>query len=109
MQTVKTALENLRDKSALRASRLASLRGDHSDEHELAHSQALLLEVVSELAMSPKPRDSEAGRLLLDYYVKRVGSHEVVMERLYLSRPTFYRRLKYGLILVAHRLDDLAA
>jgi hypothetical protein len=39
--------------------------------------------------------------------VKRVGSHEVVMERLHLSRPTFYRRLHRGLVLTAKRLDEL--
>jgi len=41
--------------------------------------------------------------------VKRVGSHEVIAERLHLSRPTFYRRLQRGLTLVAERLDELAA
>ena len=46
--------------------------------------------------------------MLQDYYVKRVGSHEVVMERLYLSRPTYYRRLHHGFQLVAQRLDALS-
>jgi len=40
---------------------------------------------------------------------ERVGSHEVIAERLHLSRPTFYRRLQRGLTLVAERLDELAA
>ena len=52
--------------------------------------------------------DRKAGKLLLDYYVKRVGSHEVIMERLHLSRPTFYRRLQRGFALVAERLDELS-
>jgi hypothetical protein len=64
--------------------------------------------VVQELVVSPSPRDAEAGRLLLDYYVKKVGSHEVIMERLHLSRPTYYRRLHYGFELVAGRLDKLS-
>jgi hypothetical protein len=64
--------------------------------------------VIAELAVAPGPRDAEAGRLLLDYYVKRVGSHEVIMERLHLSRPTFYRRLQRGFALVAERLDELS-
>src|SRR6266851_3473770 len=53
-------------------------------------------------------RDPEAGRLLLDYYVKKVGSHEVIMERLHLSRPTFYRRLQRGFALIAERLDEMS-
>jgi transcriptional regulator of acetoin/glycerol metabolism len=70
--------------------------------------RALLVDVISDLAASAAPRDAEAGRLLLDYYVKRVGSHEVIMERLHLSRPTFYRRLQRGFALVAERLDELS-
>jgi hypothetical protein len=54
-------------------------------------------------------RDAEAGRVLTDYYIRRVGSHEVVAERLQLSRPTFYRRLQRGLALVVERLNDLGA
>jgi hypothetical protein len=72
-------------------------------------SQALLADVVVEIAASPRPRDAESGRLLLDYYVKRVGSHEVVMGRLCLSRPTFYRPLHRGLCLVTERLEELGA
>jgi hypothetical protein len=37
-----------------------------------------------------------------------VGSHEVIMERLHLSRPTYYRRLHYGFELVANRFDKLS-
>jgi hypothetical protein len=37
-----------------------------------------------------------------------VGSHEVIMERLHLSRPTFYRRLQRGFALVAERLDEMS-
>jgi hypothetical protein len=40
--------------------------------------------------------------------VNKVGSHEVIMERLHLSRPTFYRRLQRGFQLVAERLDEMA-
>jgi hypothetical protein len=64
--------------------------------------------VIGELVTSSQPRDSEAGRLLMDYYVRRVGSHEVIMERLHLSRPTFYRRLRRGFELVAERLDEMS-
>jgi hypothetical protein len=34
-----------------------------------------------------------------------VGSHELIMERLHMSRPTYYRRLHHGFELVAGRLD----
>ncbi len=68
----------------------------------------MLVDVVGELATSSAPRDAESGRLLLDYYVKRVGSHDVVMERLHMSRPTYYRRLHHGYELVASRLDELS-
>ncbi len=68
----------------------------------------MLVEMFGELAGAPAPRDAESGKLLLDYYVKRVGSQEVIMERRHLSRPTFYRRLQRGLALVAERLDELS-
>lgn len=73
-----------------------------------AELRSLLVDVIRELAASRQPRDAEAGQLLLDYYVKRVGSHEVIAERLHLSRPTFYRRLQRGLGLVAERVDELS-
>jgi hypothetical protein len=69
--------------------------------------RALLVDVIGELASSAAPRDAESGHLLLDYYVRRVGSHEVIMERLHLSRPTYYRRLHHGFELVADKLDRL--
>jgi len=62
---------------------------------------------VAEVAASPAYREAEAGRVLRDYYLKCVGSHAVVAERLHLSRPTFYRRLHNGLELVAERLGPL--
>jgi len=105
---VKAALANLRDPRALDRCHLRSLPALSRDRLSAAELRALFVELVTELSTSSLPRDAESGRLLLDYYVKRVGSHEVVMERLHLSRPTFYRRLNRGLALVAERLDDLA-
>jgi hypothetical protein len=105
---VKEALDGLQDAGALAASPLARLacvsRGDDGGGPEV---RALLVDVVRELAGARAPRDAEAGQLLVDYYVKRAGSHEVIAERLHLSRPTFYRRLQRGLTLVAERLDEL--
>ena len=106
---MKAALANLDDYAALQASPLAGLTGLTSEGAPASQLRTVLVDAVSELATSPRARDREAGRLLLDYYVKRVGSHEIVMERLYLSRPTFYRRLKHGLLLVTQRIDELSA
>ena len=71
--------------------------------------QAILTEIVNEIARSTEPRDAQAGRLLIHYYMRHTGSHEVVMCRLYLSRPTLYRRLKHGLVLVGERLEKSVA
>ncbi|HYW23758.1 MAG TPA: hypothetical protein VE953_06300 [Terriglobales bacterium] len=106
---VKEALDVLDDVAALSGSPLARLAcisaAGTAAGPEL---RGLLVDVVRELAAAKAPRDAEAGQLLVDYYVKRVGSHEVIAERLHLSRPTFYRRLQRGLTLTAERLDELA-
>lgn len=52
-------------------------------------------------------REGEAGMILRDYYVKKIGSQEVVAERHYITRPTFYRRLHLGWELLASRLGPL--
>jgi hypothetical protein len=107
--TVKAALDALGEPGALAASPLVRLPVITAQGNAAAAElRGLLLDVVSELAVARAPRDAEAGRLLSDYYVKRVGSHELIAERLHLSRPTFYRRLQRGLTLVAERLDELA-
>ncbi len=103
-EQIKSALQNLRFPAALAGSPLCHLITTAGGEGTVADLRARLIAAISELAASPRPRDQEAGRLLLDYYVKGVGSHEVVMERLHLSRPTFYRRLRRGLELVAEQL-----
>ena len=53
--------------------------------------------------------DAQSGLLLVDYYVKRSGTHEQIAERLHLSRPVYYRRLERGIELLAERLESLAA
>src|SRR5207248_2689392 len=73
---------------ALGRSALAQMPGMSRDGSAASDLRALLVDVIGELAVSHAPRDAESGRLLLDYYVKRVGSHDVIMERLHLSRPT---------------------
>jgi hypothetical protein len=106
---VKEALDALDDPPVLAASplvRLACISVDGAGGGP--DLRGLLIDVARELAAAKAPRDAEAGQLLVDYYVKKVGSHEVIAERLHLSRPTFYRRLQRGLTLVAERLDELA-
>ncbi len=107
-QLVKTALDDLGTPERLGRSPLALLPGVSRGGSAASDLRSLLVDVIGDLAASPAPRDAEAGHLLLDYYVKKVGSHEVIMERLHLSRPTFYRRLQRGFALVAERLDEMS-
>jgi hypothetical protein len=107
-QLVRAALDDLGTPEALGRSPLGRLPGVSQGGSTASDLRAVLVDVISELASSPQPRDAEAGRLLLDYYVKKVGSHEVIMERLHLSRPTFYRRLQRGFALVADRMDEMS-
>ncbi|HEX2646397.1 MAG TPA: hypothetical protein VHO95_04155, partial [Candidatus Dormibacteraeota bacterium] len=107
-QLVRSALDDLGTPEALGRSPLARLPGVSRGGTASTELRAVLVDVIGELAASSSPRDAESGHLLLDYYVKRVGSHELIMERLHLSRPTYYRRLKHGFELVAQRLDELS-
>jgi len=106
-QLVRAALDDLGTPEALGRSPLAQLPVVSKGESAAVELRALLVDVIGELASSAAPRDAESGHLLLDYYVRRVGSHEVIMERLHLSRPTYYRRLHHGFELVADQLDRL--
>jgi hypothetical protein len=107
-QLVRSALDDLGTPEALGRSPLAKLPGVSRGGSAAVELRALLIDIIGELAASTAPRDAESGRLLLDYYVKRVGSHDVVMERLHLSHPTYYRRLHHGFELVAEQLDRLS-
>ena len=83
--------------------RLLGLEGDADG----ARLRALLVEQVEELAAAVDGRDREAGQLLRDYYLRRVGSQEIVATRLHLTRATFYRRLHKGWSLLSERLTAL--
>ncbi len=107
-QLVRAALDDLGTPEALGRSPLAQMPVVSKGESAAVELRALLIDVIGELASSTAPRDAEAGHLLLDYYVKRAGSHELIMERLHMSRPTYYRRLHHGFELVATRLDQLS-
>ena len=105
-QLVRAALDDLGTPEALGRSPLAQLPVVTRGDSAAIELRALLIDVIGELAASTSPRDAESGHLLLDYYVKKAGSHELIMERLHLSRPTYYRRLHHGFELVASRLDE---
>ena len=107
-QLVRSALDDMGTPEALARNPLARLPGVSRGGSAAVELRDVLVDVVGELASSSAPRDAESGRLLLDYYVKRVGSHDVVMERLHMSRPTYYRRLHHGYELIASRLDELS-
>ncbi len=107
-QLVHAALDDLGTPEALGRSPLARLPGLSKGDSAAAELRALLVDVIEELAALQAPRDAEAGHVLLDYYVKKRGSHELVAERLHMSRPTYYRRLHHGFELVADRLDTLS-
>jgi hypothetical protein len=62
---------------------------------------------IESLASSADGRDREAGQLLRDYYLRRVGSQELVADRLHMTRATFYRRLHLGWQLLGERLTTL--
>jgi hypothetical protein len=107
-QIIRSALDDLGTPEALGRSPLVQLHGLSKGGSTASDLRALMVDVIGELSGAGAPRDAEAGRLLLDYYVKKVGSHEVIMERLHLSRPTYYRRLHHGFRLVADRLDEVS-
>ena len=105
-RAVKHALEALNRPAPLGANPLAQLPVLTPDNP--AELRGLLVDVIVELADSRLPREAESGRLLFDYYIRRVGSHELIAERLHLSRPTYFRRLQHGYRLVALLLNGLS-
>jgi hypothetical protein len=107
-QLVRSALDDLGTPEALGRSPLGQLPGVARGGSVATDLRAVLVDVIGEVATSRNPRDAEAGKVMLDYYVKRVGSHEVIMERLHLTHPTYYRRLQKGFALVAERLDEMS-
>jgi hypothetical protein len=80
---------------------LGRLLGLDDDPERL---RSLLAGQIEELAVSDDARERDAGRLLRDYYLRRLGSQELVAGRLHLTRATFYRRLHLGWTLLGERL-----
>jgi DNA invertase Pin-like site-specific DNA recombinase len=99
------ALEDLYREPSLAGSPLADLPAAVAlGDDPAGRLRALLVRTLGELEAEGRPQDREAVALLISYYVRRVGSQEVVAERLGLARTTFYRRLHRGLVLAARRL-----
>src|SRR5262249_30474333 len=104
---VREALENLHKPATLARSPLGNLGALSHSESDVEALRRLLMARIEEVGTLEDSRDAEAGRLLRDYYVRRLGSQELIAERLHLSRPTFYRRLHRGWELLAERLGPL--
>jgi tetratricopeptide (TPR) repeat protein len=100
---VKEALEALHRPSVLARAQLGRLLGLDAAPGD-DRLRTMLVAQVEQLAASADGREREAGQLLRDYYVRRVGSQEVVADRLHLTRATFYRRLHMGWALLGERL-----
>ena len=103
---VKQALEVMHRHPELAQAGLGRLLGLPADG-DGGRLRTVLAEQINALAASPEGRDREAGQLLRDYYLRRVGSHELVADRLHLTRATFYRRLHLGFQLLGERLTTL--
>ena len=105
---VKQALEALDRPMALVTNPLTHLPVMPEGGAAPAELRGLLVDVIFELADSRSAREAESGRLLANYYIKKVGGHEAIMERLHLSRPTYFRRLRHGYALVALQLNRVS-
>ncbi|MEV0134628.1 hypothetical protein AB0H83_39980 [Dactylosporangium sp. NPDC050688] len=60
---------------------------------------------VVALGGSASPVDREAAAVLSEYYLRGARGHDLVAYRLHLSRATYFRRLRQGLLRVAELLD----
>jgi tetratricopeptide (TPR) repeat protein len=106
-EQVKHFLEVLHQPAALGESELFATISLSMDI-DATQLRDLLGTKIGELCNGPIGEEAEAGKVLRDCYVNRVGSHEAVAERLHLSRRTFYRRLDRGLLTLAERLSHVA-
>ena len=107
VEHVKEALESLHRPQELGQAGLGRLLGLPANAKGV-RLRDVLTEQIEHLATSPDGREREAGQLLRDYYLRRVGSQELVADRLHLTRATFYRRLHMGWSLLGERLTALA-
>ncbi|TDU80620.1 hypothetical protein EDD91_7510 [Streptomyces sp. KS 21] len=92
---IREALDALHRPQLLARSPLLPVAGDPAALRELLESG------VQHLLNSTVATETEAGRILSQYYVERCGGHEFIANRLHLSRATYFRRLNQGLALLA--------
>jgi hypothetical protein len=105
---VKEAFEALSDRKLLASSplcRLPYLSREGGDP--VAELDGLLRDAARELSSSRDVRDAQAGHALVEYYVKRSGTHEQIADQLHLSRPNYFRRQHRACELIAERLEKL--
>lgn len=57
---------------------------------------AFLRREIESLAVAESAVDAEAGQILSQYYLRRRGGHDLLAQRLRLSRATYFRRLEHG-------------
>lgn len=94
------ALARIGDPASLARSPLLARPGLDSP----AGLRTWLRDAVGELAAAGDRVDAEAGAILHAYYLGRPRTHQQVARRLHVSRATYFRRLRRGLLLVASRL-----
>ncbi|MFJ3835304.1 hypothetical protein ACIPY6_07260 [Streptomyces sp. NPDC090054] len=96
------ALAGLRDPGGLAGNPLLAL----PELSSLPRLRAWLTDRVAALAACPASTDREAGTILVAYYLGRSRTHQQIARALHLSRATYFRRLRRGLILLATQLPS---
>ena len=105
---VKSALEAMHDLRTLSTSPLMGLSVVREEGLSGAGElKTALIAAINDVAASTKFIDAQSGRILVDYYVKRIGTHEMLSERHHVSRATYFHRLDRGFDRVADRLDEI--
>jgi hypothetical protein len=100
VQGIREALPHLRSQSRLGESPLLALPGLGSPSALAAH----LIGQVEALSASASQVDQEAGIILTAYYLGRSGAHDLLAQRLHLSRATYFRRLDHGIRRIAEAM-----
>jgi hypothetical protein len=107
-EQVEQALVNLDNPDALAGSPLVDLKLLMEAALTTGLSlRELLLKSVQDLVASKARAEAEAGTLLRDYYVRHIGTHEVIAARMHLGRQTYFRRRNKALGMLAQRLGEL--
>jgi hypothetical protein len=92
---VRWALSYFHDDHTLPASSLLALLTPPVP-HPPAAVRQLLNGALAALSASVVTQDQQAARALTAYHIDRTGPHEAIAEMMFLSRPTYFRRLQHG-------------